>query len=583
MNLNCDSPTFATLLCVVLGSSLVSAAQVQPPADRPVLRVVYFTPTDREPEPDRVERLDRVMTEIQRFFREGMQQNGHGALTFELERDENGRLRLHEVLGQHEMRAYGRDASRKVFTEVAAELARQGIDARRETIVIFQQLLEWDDGVATEIGPYVGGGDAYGGAAWVFDDRRLDPRLLPSKEPGGYYGGPCSLGQFNTHYLGGVAHELGHGLGLPHERERPSDTARRGVSLMGAGNHSYGRELRGEGRGAFLTAAAALPLSVHPLFTGRRQPRAELTCTVVEIKATPGERRLTLDGRLAGDMRVVGIVAYNDPRSARADYDSSGWVSPVDGEGRFRFVIQDLEPGVYDLRLRALGSHGESKVFSLTYEVDATGRPAVETLLEAPWITRSYEALRAGDRERLAAIAAEARQAQPTADRLHRKLAHFLRLNEQRPPQAIDKLPASATSVALSDLVLEAASTGWGRAVRNGVFLDGDATGLLEVGGEFFPSGLYAHAPARHAVHLGRRWSKLTTRFGLQDRHTGSVVFVIKADGEERFRSPTVEDHQVREATVDVSGVALLELIVEDAGDGRTRDWAVWLDPQLHR
>jgi hypothetical protein len=29
--------------------------------------------------------------------------------------------------------------------------------------------------------------------------------------------------------------------------------------------------------------------------------------------------------------------------------------------------------------------------------------------------------------------------------------------------------------------------------------------------------------------------------------------------------------------------VDLLELIVEDGGDGANRDWAVWLDPQLHR
>ena len=73
---------------------------------------------------------------------------------------------------------------------------------------------------------------------------------------------------------------------------------------MGAGNHTYGKELRGEGRGTFLTAAAALPLSVHPLFTGKSQPRQELTCKLVELEATPEKGKLTLAGRLEGGPRV---------------------------------------------------------------------------------------------------------------------------------------------------------------------------------------------------------------------------------------------------------------------------------------
>ncbi|HEX7375901.1 MAG TPA: NPCBM/NEW2 domain-containing protein [Pirellulales bacterium] len=79
----------------------------------------------------------------------------------------------------------------------------------------------------------------------------------------------------------------------------------------------------------------------------------------------------------------------------------------------------------------------------------------------------------------------------------------------------------------------------------------------------------------------GMQWQSVSTRFGLQDGHDGSVTFVIRGDSRELFRSPRVSDHTVRERTADVSGVDLLELIVEDAGDGNRGDWGVWLDPRL--
>ena len=113
-------------------------------------------------------------------------------------------------------------------------LAKEKLDIDHETIVIFQLLLEWRGNKAVEIGPYVGGGGPRSGTAWVYDDAKLDARLLSSRKPGGYYAGPCSLGQFNTHYIGGVAHEFGHALGLPHDCEPNSDLPR-GAARLWAG------------------------------------------------------------------------------------------------------------------------------------------------------------------------------------------------------------------------------------------------------------------------------------------------------------------------------------------------------------
>ena len=107
----------------------------------PPIRIAYFVPSDRQPIDGYVERLDRVMTEVQRFYREGMEAAGYGPKTFRLDRDQHGRLRVDLVRGQHPMRTYGRNASDKVRDEVKAALAQQGIDVDRQTLVIFQVLL----------------------------------------------------------------------------------------------------------------------------------------------------------------------------------------------------------------------------------------------------------------------------------------------------------------------------------------------------------------------------------------------------------------------------------------------------------
>lgn len=59
------------------------------------------------------------------------------------------------------------------------------------------------------------------------------------------------------------------------------------------------------------------------------------------------------------------------------------------------------------------------------------------------------------------------------------------------------------------------------------------------------------------------------------------MVFVVHGDGRELFRSPLVKDQTLRKLEVDVQGVHLLELSVEDAGDGNNNDWGVWIRPQV--
>lgn len=62
----------------------------------------------------------------------------------------------------------------------------------------------------------------------------------------------------------------------------------------------------------------------------------------------------------------------------------------------------------------------------------------------------------------------------------------------------------------------------------------------------------------------------------------GSVVFVLKGDGKELYRSGTVRSGEApRNVEADLKGVSLLELVVEPTDDGPSGDHALWIEPRI--
>jgi len=573
-----------TILVVVAGFALACpCADAADALEGAVVHVAYFVPGDREPIPGYVDRMDRVMREVQRFYRDGMASAGYGAGTFRLDRDEQGRLKVGLVRGRQPMSDYGRNDAGALRREVRHALAEAGLDVDGETLVIFEVLLDWRGEKAVEIGPYCGGGNHLSGTAWVYDDGMLDPRRLGSTDPGGYYHRPCSVGEFNSHYIGGVAHELGHAFGLPHACQRKTDRER-GTALMGAGNHTYGQELRREGKGTFLTDTSAMMLSQTRAFAGdlenaRNRPRSKLT----DLEAAFDGDVLTLEGALSAAPLAFGIAAYNDPQDRPGDYDAVGWTAKVDGEGKFKLQIGELRPGTYQLRLRACHEGGTKSLLSFDYEVDRHGKPDVDLFGSSHLLNEAVIAYRQGDRRRLETAIVALQSRFPERVTVQRKAAHLASLLERKALRSASELPSEEKKVAVSDLEFGAQAVGWGRPLRDQVRTEGAGTCFLQVGGVFSPSGLYSHAPSRYELLLGRNWTSLSTSYGLQDGHDGSVVFVIRGDGRELFRSPTIRGHRLREVAVDVSDVDVLELLVENAGDGYAADWGVWIQPELLR
>ena len=346
------------------------------------LRVVYFHPQDRQPLKNHGERWDRIMADVQKFHRDEMNRFGYQDVTLSLEQT-NGRLKLHEVQGAaNDDGSYSYRSGSRIYGEVVKALAKSGIDANTETLLIVCGLSRTEDKQVTIYSPYYGmGADHNKGICFVADSDWLtidglkpDRKgiTLQVKEHRGYE--PFTLARFNTTYIGGTIHELGHGLSLPHNHATKLE-AKRGTALMGAGNYTYRQEWRQEGKGSFLTHAHAIRLLVHPVFSGTSQqcnqpPNLQLRALRVSFH----EDQIHIRGELQADIPSIAMIAYNDRENpgqqgyqVNNDYDATTWPSVISPQHEFWIRVGDLQDGKHQLRLVSVHANGAVTTHRLHY------------------------------------------------------------------------------------------------------------------------------------------------------------------------------------------------------------------------
>ncbi|MFO1512409.1 MAG: NPCBM/NEW2 domain-containing protein [Verrucomicrobiota bacterium] len=573
------------------------------------LHLVYFTPAEREPAAEYEQRLGAILEDIRSFYGEGMKRLGFGYKTFTLPRDAQGRLIIHLVKGKEESSAFPRWIGRNNSNTGAPEggdivkracqpvVEAAGISFDRETVLIFCHLATYDEKAGTfrHHSPYFGLWDQQSGLCFAADwsNQRLDNLTNRTVRLNDGEYGNLSLGKHTTIFLGGIAHESGHAFALPHCGERWDEKVL-GTSLLGGGNHTYREELRGEGKGSFLTMASAMRLASRPLFNGSDKNMAQppqleqckvvLSTNVTRTDLAARRAALRVAGVVKGTPPVYGVIAYFDSIHD-GGYRAPTATSVPDAAGQFAIEVSDLEPCANGtLRVEFCHANGAVSEQQLNFSVTSDGRVDLREWELRQALEPVAEAV-AGN-ERTAAQAALRELEKGPASDWAKQVAFNLvgSLDESSRPSPAD-VPAETARLALGDARADSAEVGWLKPAANRIPPNEQITSPLLDSGKLYATGLYAHAPSRYVFDLGGKWKELSGAAGLHtlQQPQGSVVFIIKADDREVFRSATIRGENLATYKINLAGVRKLELLVDPAGDGNSNDWGLWLDSILTR
>ena len=199
--------------------SAISQIQ-QKDKNHPKVRLAYFYPNDRVPQPSINAQVDRIIKDVQVFYAREMERHGYGIKTYRFESDAEGNALVHHIKGQFDQAHYQENPYNKILTEIYTQF-----DRSQDIFLLFLNVSgEFLGRDVCGLGGVHGNG---GGAA-----------MFPAV-------GDCFSFRI-------VAHELGHALGLYHDHREPN--------LMSGSTGYLAR----------LSNCATHFLAVHPIFNAQQ-------------------------------------------------------------------------------------------------------------------------------------------------------------------------------------------------------------------------------------------------------------------------------------------------------------------------
>lgn len=285
------------------------------------LNVIYFVPTDMDTVTNYKRRLSDILFNFQEFVANNMDREGFGRKSFGLATDSNGLVDIITIRAQNAKSNYTSDNYGNITTEINSYFTTHPEQNRGLHNLIITPRYDQDLNNSAN-NPFFGSGRN----CFAIDY----PQMAIS-----YLGQNTFYGNKATTYIGGLNHELGHGLNLPHNKQTVSMGAVYGTALMGSGNYTYGKTP------TFLSAASCSILSANQLFS--TVTRSDwYNSQLFGFKSYKSEivgNTFVISGRISGGtVPVAQITAYHDPTpyGANQDYDAPSFRGTVVGTDSFK-------------------------------------------------------------------------------------------------------------------------------------------------------------------------------------------------------------------------------------------------------
>jgi hypothetical protein len=337
------------------------------------LNLVYFIPNDLDTLPGYQKRLSDLMLWGQKYYKDEMARNGYADKTFGLFTSPAKGVKIIVIRGTKPKSSYPYSGGNgAVSQEINAYFtAHPTENTSAHTLVIIPRYEFKADGTPS-------GGPFYGTGKWCYalDYEGMDIKNLGKTDADGK--------RFSV-WFGGMMHELGHGLNLPHNCQKVSENETLGMALMWAGNGTLGISK------TFLTATDAAILNVNQIFNKDDKPRyGAVKASISKIHANydAGKASIVVSGKFTSDIKVNSVVYYNDPNvnnegtGVNHDYNATTWESKAIGVDSFyvEMPISDLkykDGSPYELKVKLVHDNGNVTETIYNYEF-VNGIPVIK-------------------------------------------------------------------------------------------------------------------------------------------------------------------------------------------------------------
>ncbi len=308
-------------------TGIVSAVE----ATQPTLNILYLVPSDLSPLPNYQQRLGKILLEIETFYNKELIRHGSPARLRMPHDPVSGLVALEEVRGTKPLSGYPYNGGwESALKDIDAYLKATPRPTRSDRNLIIIPTTDQKPDV-----PFYG----FGKSCFALDYPEFDWKDC------GKAG--TEAGEKFRPWYGGMAHELAHGLGLPHNCAKRSEAKLYGTTLLAHGNRSLGFGP------TFLTAADCAFLESSPpcrVFEARPLKKVGQQ---LDIVVEPWEDTFRIKGKLPTDTSVRRMVAHYDKDehdNVNNNYDAESWVIPFATDGRFDFTFPQAEitPGKTD-------------------------------------------------------------------------------------------------------------------------------------------------------------------------------------------------------------------------------------------